>query len=529
MLLVDLVEISRALAATRSRLAKVALLAEALRRLRREEIAIGVNWLVGCLRQGRIGIGGAQLRDAMRSTPAAATATLELLEVDATFGALASVAGAGSTLERRRSLSALLARATPEEQDFLVRLVLGELRQGALEGLMVDALARASGAAPSDVRRATMVAGDLTAVAEAVLVEGAGALGRFRLRLMQPLQPMLAQTASGVGEALADLGEAALEYKLDGARVQIHKDGERVRVFTRSLRDVTAAVPELVEAVRSLPARALILDGEAISFRDDGAPHPFQVSMRRLGRKLDVEGARGLLPLSTFFFDALHVDGEDLIARAGHERFAALESAVPSALRIPRIVTGDRARAEAFLADALRRGHEGVMLKSLAAAYEAGNRGSSWLKVKPAHTLDLVVLAAEWGHGRRRGWLSNLHLGARDPEHGGFAMLGKTFKGMTDEMLAWQTERLRALELGTDGYTVYVRPELVVEVAFDGLQASPRYPSKLALRFARVKRYRTDKRPEEADTIEIVRALYQKQLAAAEAEVEALDPDRASR
>jgi DNA ligase 1 len=531
MLLADLVETSRALAATRSRLAKVSLLAETLRRLEPREIALGVSWLVGSLRQGRIGIGGAHLREAMAATPAASTATLELSEVDATFAALAAVTGAGSVLERRRSLSALLARATADEQDFLIRLIMGELRQGALEGLMVDALARASGASGSDVRRATMVAGDLTAVAEAVLAEGPGALGRFRLRLMQPLQPMLAQTASDVGDALGDLGEAALEHKLDGARVQIHKEGDEVRVFTRSLREVTSTVPELVEAARALPARALILDGEAISFRPDGAPQPFQITMRRLGRKLDVEVARGLLPLSTFFFDALHIDGEDLVARAGHERFAALESAVPGALRIPRIVTGDRSRAEAFLADALRRGHEGVMVKSLAAPYEAGNRGSSWLKVKPAHTLDLVVLAAEWGHGRRRGWLSNLHLGARDPEHGGFAMLGKTFKGMTDEMLAWQTERLRALELGTDGYTVHVRPELVVEVAFDGLQASPRYPSKLALRFARVKRYRTDKRPEEADTIEIVRALYQKQLAsaAAESDAEAIDPDLAAR
>ncbi|HYX92391.1 MAG TPA: ATP-dependent DNA ligase [Myxococcaceae bacterium] len=535
MLLADVVQTSRALAATRSRLAKVALLAETLRRLPPEEIAIGVSWLVGSLRQGRIGIGGALLRDAMRDAPAAGAALLELREVDAAFSALASLAGAGSAMERRRSLSALLARATADEQDFLIRLVMGELRQGALEGLMVDALARASGASPSDVRRAIMVAGDPSAVAQALLAEGPGALARFRLQLLQPIQPMLAQTASDVAEALSDLHEAALEYKLDGARVQVHKEGDEVRVFTRSLREVTSTVPELVEAARALPARALILDGEAIAFRPDGAPQPFQITMRRLGRKLDVAVARGQLPLSTFFFDALHLDGEDLIARPGHERFAALESAVPSGLRIPRLVTGDRSRAEAFLADALRRGHEGVMVKSLAAPYEAGNRGSSWLKVKPAHTLDLVVLAAEWGHGRRRGWLSNLHLGARDPEQGGFAMLGKTFKGMTDEMLAWQTERLRALEISTDGYTVYVRPELVVEVAFDGLQASPRYSSKLALRFARVKRYRTDKRPEEADTIEIVRALYQKQLAAAAAEAEAeaqldsIDPDRAAR
>ncbi|HZA51328.1 MAG TPA: ATP-dependent DNA ligase [Myxococcaceae bacterium] len=510
----ELAETSRALAATRSRLAKVALLAECLRRLERDEIAIGVNWLIGSLRQGRIGVAGATLRNAMNESPSAEAPTLGLREADALFSALASVAGAGSAAERRRVLSTLLGRATAAEQDFLIRLIVGELRQGALEGMMVDSLARASGAAASDVRRAVMVAGDIAAVAEALLTEGPAALGRFHLRVMQPLQPMLAQTAPDVTAAMDDLGEAALEYKLDGMRVQLHKEGDHVRVFSRSLREVTSTVPEIVEVARAFPARAAILDGEAISFRPDGAPHPFQISMRRLGRKLDVEGVRGKLPLAAFFFDVLHLDGEDLVARSGQERFAALEGAVPDELRIPRLVTPDRARAEAFADEALRRGHEGVMVKSLLAPYEAGNRGSSWLKVKPAHTLDLVVLAVEWGHGRRSGWLSNLHLGARDPERGGFAMLGKTFKGMTDEMLAWQTERLRALEIGTDGYTVHVRPELVVEIAFDGLQASSRYPSGLALRFARVKRYRTDKRPEEADTLQRVRAIYEKQLAA---------------
>jgi DNA ligase-1 len=322
---------------------------------------------------------------------------------------------------------------------------------------------------------------------------------------------MLAETAGDLAEALAALGEAALEHKLDGARVQVHRDGDAVKVFSRSLRDVTAAVPEIVAAVRALPARRLVVDGEAIALDASGAPRPFQETMRRFGSKLDVARLRAELPLSVLLFDVLHLDGEDLAARPGAERHAALAAAVPEALRVPRLVTADPLRAAAFLADALRRGHEGVMAKSLAAPYEAGRRGASWLKVKPAHTLDLVVLAAEWGHGRRKGWLSNLHLGARDPAAGGFVMLGKTFKGLTDAMLAWQTERLRALELATDGFTVHVRPELVVEVAFDGLQASPRYPAGLALRFARVKRHRPDKRAEEADTIDAVRGILARQ------------------
>ena len=332
------------------------------------------------------------------------------------------------------------------------------------------------------------------------------------MRLLEPVLPMLAQPAADVDEALALLGEAALEWKLDGARVQVHRDGDDVRVFSRTLREVTAAVPEVVEAVRALPARRLALDGEAIALRPGGTPEPFQVTMRRFGRKLEVARLRSELPLSVLFFDVLHADGEDLVAAPGRARQEVLASALPAPFRVPRLVTADPAAASAFLEDALRRGHEGLLAKSLDAPYEAGRRGSSWLKVKRAHTLDLVVLAVEWGSGRRKGLLSNLHLGARDPENGGFVMLGKTFKGMTDEMLAWQTERLKALALGTtDGYVVHVRPELVVEVAFDGLQESPRYPGGLALRFARVKRYRTDKRPEDADTIDTVRAIHAQQ------------------
>jgi DNA ligase-1 len=373
---------------------------------------------------------------------------------------------------------------------------------------MVDAIAQAAALPVADVRRAAMYAGGLAAVARAALIEGASGLARFAIRLLQPVQPMLAQPAASIAAALGELGTAAIDWKLDGARVQVHKAAREVRVFTRSLNDVTAAVPEIVAAVRPLAAAELILDGEAIALAPGGAPHPFQVTMRRFGRKLDVDALRGELPLSVFFFDVLRRDGANLADRPARERFAALADALPKALVIPRLVTGDPATAEAFFKDALRRGHEGVVAKSLDAPYEAGRRGASWLKVKRPQTLDLVVLAAEWGNGRRKGWLSNLHLSARDPLTGRFVMLGKTFKGLTDELLEWQTKAFLEREVGRDAYTVYVRPELVVEIAFDGLQASPHYPGGLALRFARVKRYRPDKRPDQADTIDTVRAVY---------------------
>jgi DNA ligase-1 len=506
MRLAEIVEASRAVAATPARLEKVSRVAEALGRLAPDEAEIGASYLSGEPRQGRIGVGPAGLRAA--SCAGAAEPVLSLVEVDAALSALAGAAGPGSSGERQRRLAALFARATPDEQDFLARLILGELRQGALEGVLVDAVARASGAPASEVRRAAMAEGRLSTVAAAALTGGAAALTRFRMRLLAPVQPMLAQTADGAADALARLGEAALEYKLDGARVQVHRDGDLVRVFTRSLRDVTAALPEVVGAVRALPARALVLDGEAIVLRGDGRPRPFQETMRRFGRKLEVARLAPDLPVTAWFFDVLHVDGDDLAAHPARERLRALDAVVPASCRVPRLVTSDPEAAARFLDDAVARGHEGVMVKSLDAPYEAGSRGASWLKVKRAHTLDLVVLAAEWGHGRRSGWLSNLHLGARDPAAGGFAMLGKTFKGMTDEMLIWQTERLRALAIGEDEWVVRVRPELVVEVAFDGIQASPRYPGGLALRFARVKRYRDDKRADDADTVDTVRALF---------------------
>ncbi len=506
MLLADLVATSRRVSETRSRSEKNGALADLLRRLAPEEIDVAVAFLSGHLRQGRIGLGGAAVRNAMPGSAATAP-SLPLLEVDAAFERIASVSGAGSTAERGRLLSGLLARATREEQDFLVRLIYGELRQGALAGLMAEALATAAEVPADEVRRALMLAGELPEVARAVLTEGRPGLGRFHLQLFRPLQPMLAQPAGDVSEALERLGEAALELKLDGARVQVHKAEGDVRVYSRRGNEVTHAVPELVEAVQALPARQLLLDGEVIALRPDLTPHPFQITMRRFGRKLDVARLRGELPLTPFFFDLLHLDGQDLIDRPAGERFAALGETVPG-LAVPRIVTADAEEADAFFEEALARGHEGIMAKATDAPYEAGRRGFSWLKVKPAHTLDLVILAAEWGHGRRRGWLSNLHLGARDPENGGFVMLGKTFKGLTDAMLAWQTQKFQEIALGTDGWTVYLRPELVAEIAFSDVQESPQYPGGMALRFARVKRYREDKTAAEADTVETVRRIF---------------------
>jgi DNA ligase-1 len=506
MLLAELESTSRALAATRSRTEKAALLAALLRRLEPPEIEAGVAFLSGHPRQSRLGVGGALLH-AVRGTPPAAEPSLTLAQADDALSRIASVSGPGSASERRRLLAALFGAVTAPEQDFLARLIAGELRQGALAGMMEEALAKAADIPAAEIRRATMLSGDPEAVARAVLHEGRAALSRFQVELFRPVQPMLAQPAEDLDEALERLGEAALEYKLDGARVQLHKSGEDVRVFTRRLNDVTAAVPELVATARALPARELILDGEAIALRPDGRPHPFQTTMRRFGRRLDVERLRAELPLHTYFFDILRRDGTDLFDAPAGERFLALEDAAPG-LTVPRLVTGDPARAGEFLREALERGHEGLMAKATAAPYEAGRRGSSWLKVKAAHTLDLVVLAAEWGHGRRMGRLSNIHLGARDPVTGAFVMLGKTFKGMTDEMLEWQTRRFQELAVATDGTTVQLRPELVVEVAFNDVQESPHYPGGLALRFARVKRYRPDKDPSQADTIEAVRAIH---------------------
>jgi ATP-dependent DNA ligase I len=511
MLLAELIAASTRVAATRSRLAKIEALADLLRRLAPGEIAPGVAYLSGETPRGKAGIGYAALKEALEAAPAP-RATIGILELDRALEAIAALRGPGSSGGRRRLLAALFARATATEQDFLARLLLGELRQGALEGVMVEAIARAAGLPAARVRGASMRAGGLPAIAQAALTEGEAGLARFALELFRPVQPMLAQPAEDVADALARLGRAAFEWKLDGARVQAHKSGGEVRVYTRSLNEVTSAVPEIVDAVRGAAARELILDGETIALRADGTPFPFQDTMRRLGRRLDVDSLRKSLPLSVYFFDCLLADGEDLTPRPARDRFDVLGRLLRPEIVVPRIVTDERDAARRFFDESLARGHEGLMAKALEAPYEAGSRGSGWLKIKQANTLDLVVLAAEWGNGRRQGWLSNLHLGALDPDTGNFVMLGKTFKGMTDEMLKWQTGRLLELETKREGHIVHVRPELVVEIAFNEIQESPIYPGGLALRFARVKRYREDKPASQADTIDAVRALYRGQL-----------------
>jgi DNA ligase-1 len=499
-LLAELVEVSDAVGATRSRREKVELLAGALRRLEPAEAAAGVAFLSGELRQGQIGVGWAAVRDL--PAPASTEPSLTVGAVDGAFARVGALAGAGSRAARAAAIAELFALATARETTFLARLLGGELRQGALEGVMVGALASAIGAPAAAVQRAFMLRGDLGAVAEAALADGAAALARFHLQVGRPVRPMLARPATDVDDALARLGTAAIELKLDGARIQVHRDGDDVAVYTRSLDDVTARVPEIVAAARALPVRSVVLDGEAIALRADGRPEPFQVTASRFATR-----GEHAVALTPFQFDVLHADGEDVLDRPGAERAALLAEIVPDAQRTPRAVVDEPAAARAFLADALARGHEGVMLKALDQPYVAGSRGAGWLKVKPVHTLDLVVLAAEWGHGRRRGWLSNLHLGARDPVGDRFVMLGKTFKGLTDAMLTWQTEALLALETARDAHTVHVRPELVVEIAFDGVQASPRYPGGVALRFARVLRHRPDKPASEADTLDAVLAV----------------------
>ena len=511
MLFSSVVETSRRVADTSKRLEKIELLAALLRQLRGEEINLVVLYLSGQTRQGRIGVGYAAVRDARHSP--AANPSLEILDVDRNLQSITETGGSGSQRRRMELLESLFSRATEAEQQFLAGLIAGELRQGALEGVMAEAVAKAAGLPAERVRRASMLAGDIARVARAALEKGAAGLEQYDVELFRPIQPMLAQSADDVPEALAAVGqagpgnnEAALEYKMDGARVQVHKSGDDVRIFSRSLKDVTLAVPELVEAARALPAKDLILDGEAISLLPGGRPQPFQITMRRFGRKLDIERMRQELPMTPFWFDLLYLNGGALLDETQARRFAALSELSRENL-IPHTVTSKPQAADEFLEQALERGHEGIMAKAVDARYAAGARGAGWVKVKRARTLDLVILAAEWGNGRRKGWLSNLHLGARDTEKGGFAMLGKTFKGLTDEMLQWQTRHLLGLEIGRDSYTVYVKPELVVEIAFNEIQASPRYASGLALRFARVKRYRMDKTAAEADTFETVQRL----------------------
>ena len=513
MLLVDVAAASAEVGATSARLAKITRIAEVLRGAGTEDdpklVAVVVSWLSGELPQRQIGVGWA----ALRSLPAPADEpSLSVLQVDAAFSEIGQVAGKGSQARRANLVKGLFAAATEPEQTFLRRLLAGELRQGALVGVMADAVAKAADITAPVVRRAAMLGGDLAAVAAAALTGGEAALDQFTLKVGQPVGPMLAQTATGVREALERLGGTAVfEAKLDGARVQIHRAGDTVSIYTRSLDDVTARLPEVVDATLALPVTDLIADAEAIALRPDGRPHRFQVTASRFGRSVDIAKARELQPLSVFVFDLLHLDGEDLLDRPASERVAALDAIVPKAHRVDRLVTDNADAAQGFLDVTLNAGHEGVMAKSLSAPYEAGRRGAGWLKVKPVHTVDLVVLAVEWGSGRRIGKLSNIHLGALNPVTGGFVMLGKTFKGMTDAMLEWQTARFMELADGpTDGYVVKLRPEQVVEIAFDGVQGSTRYPGGMALRFARVLRYRDDKSPAEADTIDTVRAFYER-------------------
>ncbi|MFA9444793.1 ATP-dependent DNA ligase [Egicoccus sp. AB-alg6-2] len=507
MLLSELVAVSAEVAATRSRKAKNAALVTALRALDRDELEAGVAFLSGEPRQERLDLGPSGVFG-IDAEPAD-DATLTVGEVDATLQAIADVeAGTGSRSRRLQLLADLLARATPQEQEFLRRLVVRELRQGALSGLLTQAVATAAELPEAAVRRAAMLTGDLRRTAVAALTEGAAGLETFRLELGTPLQPMLAQTAATVADAMADLGEVVVDAKLDGARVQVHRNGDAVHAFTRNLLEVTHRVPEVVEAARALAATRVVLDGEVLALDDEGRPHAFQDTMQRFGTEVAPERPADEMRLQVRFFDLLHVDGRDLIDLPLRERLAELADVVPASLRIDQLRTADPAEAHEFLRGTLAAGHEGVMVKDLDAAYEAGRRGAAWRKVKPVHTLDLVVLAAEWGSGRRRGWLSNLHLGAYDPDRDVFVMLGKTFKGLTDSVLAWQTEQLLARETHREGHVVHVRPELVVEIALDGLVRSPRYPAGLAMRFARVRGYRPDKDPRDADTVATARALH---------------------
>jgi DNA ligase 1 len=517
-LLGELVRASQRVGASAARRVKVAELASVLKSLTPDEIDIGVHYLSGETRQGKIGIGYAAVR-AAASAPAADSATLHIAEIDARLSVLAAIRGSGSAARRAAALQDLFARSTAQEQQFLLRLLIGELRQGALAGVMVDAIAAAAKLPVTTVRRAAMYAKNLGAVAMAALGEGHAALEKFQLELFSPVSPMLAQTAADVAEALREIHDAAaFEWKMDGARIQVHKLGDEVRIYTRSLNEITAAIPEIAELARTFAEHTLVLDGEAIAFDGSGRPHPFQVTMRRFGRKLNVEASRSALPIAAFFFDCLRFGAESLATRSTQERFLSLAQAVPASYLVPRLITDAEPEARAFYESALAAGHEGVMAKALDAPYEAGNRGASWLKIKRVHTLDLIVLGAEWGYGRRTGKLSNLHLGALDPATGDYIMLGKTFKGLTDAMLSWQTQEFLAREVRRDNGTVYIRPELVVEIAFSDLQASSRYPGGLALRLARVKRYRSDKSVEDADTMETVRKIYAAQSVARDAE-----------
>lgn len=496
----SVVDTSSAVAATRSRRAKIDLLRDLLARCAPDEIEPVVSWLSGEMTQGRIGVGYRTLSAA--TTEPAATPALAVHDVDRALDRLAATSGRGSTATRRDLLTDLLGRATEAEQHFLVQLLGGELRQGALEGVMTDAVAAAADLPVEAVRRAFMLSGRLARTAGAAFEGGMEALAQFRLELGRPIRPMLASPAESLDAALREFGgDVTVEYKLDGARIQVHRQDENVWIFTRALRDITSSVPELVELVRALPCRSVVLDGETLALTDSGRPRPFQETMSRFGARSERE-----LILHPYFFDCLHLDGLDLLDVPLADRLDRLGQ-VAGRHRIPGLLSPDEDAARTHLESALADGHEGVMVKSLSSTYSAGRRGRAWQKVKPEHTLDLVVLAAEWGYGRRTGYLSNLHLGARDPDGGPPVMVGKTFKGLTDELLRWQTDEFPRHETHRDPGTVHLRPAVVVEIELDGVQTSTRYPGGVALRFARVLRYRPDKSPADADTIDAVRAL----------------------
>ncbi|MEI2775730.1 MAG: ATP-dependent DNA ligase [Tetrasphaera sp.] len=504
MQLADVLATSEQLVATPARNAKIALVAQALRQAGPGEVATVAAYLSNTLPQRRVGVGWATLA---ALPPPAAQATLTVPEVDAALTRLAGASGAGSAAARRAALEEVLGRASAAEQHYLRGLILGGVRQGAQDGVMLAAIAQAAQVPEVAVRRAVMLAGFAGPVAAAALSGGQAALAAISLEVGRPLRPMLAGSAPDVAAAVPDGTNVYLERKIDGIRIQAHKDGADVRLFTRSLEEITERLPEVVELVAGLPVARAVLDGETVALRADGRPQPFQVTGSRTASSIDPAQLRAKTPLTTSFFDLLHLDGQDLLDLPLQRRIEQLDEVVPEPARIPRMRTATAAQAAEFFADQVAAGHEGVIVKDPSSPYAAGRRGGGWVKVKPRHTLDLVVLAVEWGSGRRRGTLSNIHLGARDPSTGGFVMLGKTFKGMTDAMLAWQTERFQQLETHRDSYTVHVRPEQVVEIAFDGIQKSSRYPGGMALRFARVLRYRDDKSAAEADTIETVTAM----------------------
>jgi DNA ligase 1 len=499
--LADVVAASKGVAGTGSRTAKVAILADLLRKLEPEEIAPAVAFLAGVPRQGRIGVGYSTVYGVEH--PAAERPSLTVADLDRAISELQASTGAGSGARRKAILEGVLGRATADEADFVKRLLTGELRQGALAGVMTEAISKAADVSATIVRRALMLSGDLTRTAEVAMAEGDDGLRAVGLQVFRPVFPMLASTAESVAEAVAGFERAAVEWKLDGIRIQVHRRGDEVRIYTRNLNEITEALPGIVEAVRRLPLEQAVLDGEAIWMGDHG-PAAFQETASRI---IDSEAPpEGVV---TFLFDLLHLDGDDLLDTPLEERSARLEALAPD-LKIPGLITTDPDEAQRVLDEALEAGHEGVVVKDAASLYAAGRRGKAWRKVKPVRTYDLVVLGAEWGHGRRQGWLSNLHLGARDPRTGQFVMVGKTFKGLTDELLEWQTKELLAREAERRGIAVMARPELVVEIALDGVQSSTRYPGGVALRFARVKRYRPDKQPEEADTIDSLRDLLRR-------------------